>query len=235
MSLNVTMAGRRSPGVHVLWARSERRGHHPSRRSTLSLHVLPPVEDNQSRILAARDGDHQAQQWLVERFTPMVFRFCMRMTRNEQDARDGTQDTFFKVLRKMDRYNDAYRFETWLFSIARNTCIDVHRRRKRRSESQERDVAAQAPSPLDITQKRHDAGRVHAALATLPEIYREIITLYHLEGMLYREISAITGLPLGTVMNRLFRARRKLKDALEALDAAQSRERRSAWVREAGA
>ena len=165
----------------------------------------------------------------------MVFRFCMRMIRNEQDARDATQDTFYKVLRKIDRYNDAYRFETWLFSIARNTCIDVHRRRKRRSESQERDVAAHGPSPFDIAQKRHDADRVHAALGTLPEIYREIITLYHLEGMLYREISEITGLPMGTVMNRLFRARRKLKEALEALDAAQSRERRMAWAQEAGA
>jgi len=170
-----------------------------------------------------------AQQWLVERFTPMIFRFCMRMTRDEQDARDATQDTFFKVLRKLDRYNDEYRFETWLFSIARNTCIDVHRRRKRRSESQERDVAAHGPSPLDIAAKRHDADRVHVALATLPDIYREIITLYHLEGMLYREIADLTGLPMGTVMNRLFRARRKLKEALEAMDAAQLRERKAAW------
>jgi RNA polymerase sigma-70 factor (ECF subfamily) len=205
------------------------------RRPTLSLHVLPPVVDEQERILAARDGDVLAQQWLVERFTPMIFRFCLRMTQNEQDARDATQDTFFKVLRKIDRYDDQYRFETWLFSIARNTCIDVHRRRKRRSESQERDVAAHGPSPLDITAKRHDADRVHRALANLPEIYREIITLYHLEGLLYREIADLIDLPMGTVMNRLFRARRKLKEALEALDAAESRERRESQARVVGA
>jgi RNA polymerase sigma-70 factor (ECF subfamily) len=165
----------------------------------------------------------------------MIFRFCLRMTQNEQDARDATQDTFFKVLRKMDRYDPSYRFETWLFSIARNTCIDIHRRRKRRPESKERDVAASAPSPLDIAAKRHNADRVHRALATLPDIYREIITLYHLEGLLYREISELVGLPLGTVMNRLFRARRKLREALEALDAQQTRERREAWTRTAGA
>lgn len=210
-------------------------GEPSTRRSTLSLHVLPPVVDAQERILAARDGDAMAQQWLVQRFTPMIYRFCLRMTQNEQDARDAAQDTFFKVLRKIDRYNDSYRFETWLFSIARNTCIDIHRRRKRRPESKERDVAGSGPSPLDIAAKRHDADRVHRALATLPEIYREIITLYHLEGMLYREISDLTGLPMGTVMNRLFRARRKLKEALEALDAEQSRERREAWARTAGA
>lgn len=235
MSPFVTRTGRCEYGAHFCEVRGTEHGRHSFRRSPLSLYVLPPVVDDQTQILAARDGDTLAQQWLVERFTPMIFRFCMRMTRNEQDARDATQDTFFKVLRKIDRYNDAYRFETWLFSIARNTCIDVHRRRKRRSESQERDVAAQAPSPLDIAQTRCEADRVHAALATLPDIYREIITLYHLEGMLYREIADITGLPMGTVMNRLFRARRKLKDALEALDAEQARTRRATWARQAGA
>jgi DNA-directed RNA polymerase specialized sigma24 family protein len=54
--------------------------------------------------------------------------------------------------------------------------------------------------------------------------------MYHLDGMLYREICQVTGLPMGTVMNRLFRARHKLKDALEALDAAQARDRRAAWA-----
>jgi RNA polymerase sigma-70 factor (ECF subfamily) len=160
----------------------------------------------------------------------MVFRFCLRMTRDEQDARDATQDTFLKVLRKLDRFDDAYRFETWLFTIARNTCIDQHRRRQRRPESAEQDVASGAPSPLDITAQRRDADRVHEALATLPQMYREIITMYHLDGMLYREICQVTGLPMGTVMNRLFRARHKLKDALEALDAAQARDRRAAWA-----
>ncbi len=222
-------------GVQICVVHGAPHGQSLARRPTLSLHVLPPVVDEQSRILAARDGDLPSQQWLVERFTPMVFRFCMRMTRDEQDARDATQDTFFKVLRKLDRYNDEYRFETWLFSIARNTCIDVHRRRKRRSESPERDVAAQGPSPLDLAVKRHDADRVHVALATLPDIYREIITLYHLEGMLYREIADLTGLPMGTVMNRLFRARRKLKDALEANDASQARARKAAWNQTVGA
>lgn len=227
--------GHSAPRAHMDRAAGAPAGPDQPRRPTLSLHVLPPVVDEQDRILAARDGDGAAQQWLVQRFTPMIFRFCLRMTQNEQDARDATQDTFFKVLRKLDRYDDSYRFQTWLFSIARNTCIDVHRRRKRRPESQERDVAHHGPSPLDEAAKRHDADRVHRALANIPEIYREIITLYHLEGMLYREIAEITGLPMGTVMNRLFRARRKLREALEAMDAEQSRERREAWAQSAGA
>lgn len=159
----------------------------------------------------------------------------MRLTQNEQDARDATQDTFVKVLRKMDTYDERWRFQTWLYSIARNTCIDIHRRRKRRPESPEKDVASGGLSPLDHAERRHDASRVHRALATLPDIYREIIELYHLDGMLYREISDVTGLPMGTVMNRLFRARRKLKQALEAMDAAESRERQEAWLATVGA
>lgn len=224
-----------SPVVCIISMSAAHRGIPSRRRPTLSLHVLSPAIDEQDRILAARDGDSAAQQWLVERFTPMVYRFCLRMTQNEQDARDATQDTFFKVLRRIDRYDDRWRFQTWLFSVARNTCIDVHRRRKRRPEAPEREVASGGPSPADEAAKKLDADRVHSALATLPDIYREIITLYHLEGMLYREISDLTGIPMGTVMNRLFRARRKLREALEAQDARHIRTRREAWVRSAGA
>jgi RNA polymerase sigma-70 factor (ECF subfamily) len=208
--------------------------HPPHRSLTLSLHVLPPAIDEQDRILAARDGDAAAQQWLVERFTPMIYRFCLRMTQNEQDARDSTQDTFFKVLRRIDRYDERWRFQTWLFSVARNTCIDLHRRRKRRPTAPEREFAASGPSPAEEAERKLDADRVHSALATLPDIYREVITLYHLEGMLYREIAELTGIPMGTVMNRLFRARRKLREALEAQDAQHIRTRREAWVRSAG-
>ncbi len=156
------------------------------------------------------------------------------MTQNEQDARDATQDTFVKVLQRMDQYDERWRFQTWLYSVARNTCIDIHRRRKRRPEAEEQEIAAQGPSPLDEAAKRYDADRVHRALATLPDIYREIITLYHLEGLLYREISDMTGLPLGTVMNRLFRARKKLREALEAQDAEQIRDRREMWSQSVG-
>ena len=81
-------------------------------------------------------GDEASRAWLVRQYTPAVFRFGLRMLGNEQDARDAAQDTLVKVLRNLHRYDSRWKFSTWVFTIARNTCIDEHRRRKKTSWSE---------------------------------------------------------------------------------------------------
>jgi len=166
-------------------------------------------------VLRAKAGDETARTQLVQRFTPVAYRYSWRMMRNEQDARDAAQDTMLKVLRNLDRYDTRWRFTTWLISITRNTCIDELRKRRRRSDKEVKDVADHRPSPVQEAIRRQEADQLHAAMDTLPALYREALVMYHFEHLKYREISDILEIPIGTVMNRIFRARRKLGEALD--------------------
>ena len=148
---------------------------------------------------------------MIRQFTPPVYRFCYRMLRNEQDARDAAQDTLLKVMRHLHRYNPNMRFSTWVFGIARNTCIDEYRRRRRIVGPPIREVRDPGPSPADEAGRSQRAERLHEALGQLPDMYREILVLYHFEHLKYSEISDVLGIPMGTVMNRIFRARRRLR------------------------
>lgn len=176
--------------------------------------------DEQPILAAARAGDASAVSWIVTRYTPMVYRFAWRMLGNEQDARDATQDTFVKVLRNLDRYDARWRFHTWVFGIARNTCIDEHRRRRHTSDEEVSDVMDHREGPLELTTRAERARLLQAALAEVPPLYREVLVLYHFEHLKYEEIAETLDLPMGTVMNRIFRARKKLRESYEALGGA---------------
>ncbi|MCB9746578.1 MAG: sigma-70 family RNA polymerase sigma factor [Alphaproteobacteria bacterium] len=177
--------------------------------------------DERSQVLAARDGDASAQEWIIRQYTPPVFRFCLRMLRNEQDARDVTQTTLLRVVRNLHRFDIERRFSTWVFGIARNACIDEQRRRRRLADAPDKEPVSSDPSPLDITSRGQRAQRLREAMDTLPPMYREVLVLYHFEHLKYREIAEALDVPIGTVMNRIFRARGKLRDAYEAEEVRQ--------------
>lgn len=137
------------------------------------------------------------------------------MLSNDQDAGDAAQDTLVKVLRNLHRYDPTRSFSTWVFGIARNTCIDEHRRRKRRAWDEPGDVADLRPSPMQDASRYQRAEILERALQDIPPMYREVLVLYHFEHKKYKEIAEVLELPLGTVMNRIFRARKKLRAAYE--------------------
>ncbi|MEC7947884.1 MAG: RNA polymerase sigma factor [Myxococcota bacterium] len=194
--------------------------HEPrQRRSALSLRLHDNLFDEKARIRLAAGGDQQARAWIVERYTPIVYRYARRMLRHEQDARDATQDTLVKVLRSLDRYDDQWRFTTWVVGIARNTCIDEFRKRRRRSDFEAPELADPGPAPDSLAARNVRAERLHEALDALTPLYRDVLVLYHFEHLKYQEIADLLGIPIGTVMNRIFRARRKLRAAYEAQDA----------------
>ena len=161
-------------------------------------------------------GDPGARNWLVSHYTPPVYRFCLRMLRNEEDARDLTQESLLRALRALDRYDPERSFSTWVLRIARNACIDSIRRRKPHANPLVLDhLASRTPSPLEETEKERQSRRLHLALDALSVDHREILVLYHFEHFKYREIAEILDVPLGTVMNRIFRARRRLREIYE--------------------
>lgn len=185
----------------------------------MPLKLHDPETDEATQIQAAVDGDLAARDWLAARFSPTILRFSLHMMGNEQDARDVTQETMVKVLKNLHRYDNRWRFSTWIISIARNTCIDEFRRRRRRSYDEPPEVVDTSPTPDERTAQQRRAARLHRALALIPPLYREVLVLYHFEHRKYREIADILDIPIGTVMNRIFRARRKLRAAYDTIDA----------------
>jgi RNA polymerase sigma-70 factor (ECF subfamily) len=174
--------------------------------------VQDGTDEEAETIRRARDGDEAARAWLVRRWSPPVYRFALRMLGNEQDASDAAQDTLVKVLRSLDGYDPQRSFRTWVFGITRNTCIDEHRRRKRRSWDEPGDIPDSRPTPLQEVGKAQEAARLWSALDQIPPMYREVLILYHFEHLRYSDIAEVLGVPMGTLMNRIFRARQKLRE-----------------------
>lgn len=173
------------------------------------------------RILA---GEEDLFEVLVRRYQSRVLAHVARMVGNRDDALDLSQEIFLKVFGALDRYNPAYKFSTWLFRIAGNAAIDHLRKRRPRTvplEVQDADGRVSSleykSSDLDPYGELRNVERGSAiarAIAALPAEFRELITLRHFGGLSYEEIADVKQMPLGTVKNKLFRARAVLKERL---------------------
>lgn len=177
--------------------------------------------DDQELAKEVLNGNPAAARTLVSRHHDAVFGLALRMLRNREDAAEVAQDAMVKALSNMHRYDPARPFGPWINRIARNLCIDRYRRRKPTSELNEQITAnpetkgrAYSRRADEIAHENHIMSAVEEAMTELGPKYREIIQLYHYDHMTYREIAEHLELPDGTVMNRLFRARKKLQAAL---------------------
>src|SRR5262249_41372019 len=134
------------------------------------------------------------------------------LMKNQEDAEDAVHDSFIKALRHLDGLHGDAR--PWILTIVRNTCYTLLKRRVRAQRDEEFDEevhgAEEARDPEALTIRRAGAGRLKRALAELPVAFREVIVLREIEGMSYREIGDVTGVPIGTVMSRLSRGRSRL-------------------------
>jgi RNA polymerase sigma-70 factor (ECF subfamily) len=138
--------------------------------------------------------------------------------RDEHDAQDVVQEAYLRALRHYDSHTVADS-RAWLLAIVRNCCWSWKAKHRVDASSVEYDdelhaVADPAPGPeaLSISGSEHEA--LHAALDALPTDFREILILREIQQLSYEEISTVAGIPVGTVMSRLARARRRLQDAL---------------------
>lgn len=174
---------------------------------------------------AASRGDGAAYRGLVERYQGRVYSLVYGMVRNREDARDITQDAFVKAYRNLSTFRLESGFYTWLYRIAMNLAIDFVRKRSRREISsfdegvaaRDGDEIAEAHNddgPSRQLERKQLFGKIMDAMELLPEDQRQVILLRELEGMQYREIAEIMGIPEGTVMSRLFYARKKLQKLL---------------------
>lgn len=190
----------------------------------MSVEPLDPTDEALVRSILS--GDRDRFEVLVERYQTRLVNYLYRMVRNLEEAHDLTQEVFIRVYQALDRYDSQYRFSTWLFRVAQNAAIDVIRKRRiqlvpltrRADEGSESTVDLELPdgqpSALETLQGRELDASIRSAIDALPWEYRELILLRHYGELAYEEIAEAKGMPLGTVKNKLFRARQMLKGAL---------------------
>jgi len=159
-------------------------------------------------------GNSEAFATLVERYDRAVYHLSYRMLHNVEDARDATQEAFFKAFRSLRTFRTGAKFSTWIFSIAYHACCDRLSRRKRYSDAELPERADEAPGPAAVAESRDESRRLREAIDALPDKYRTVITLYHLQGRQYEEIAKVLELPMGTVKTHLFRAKELLRKRL---------------------
>jgi len=172
-------------------------------------------------------GDRAAFARLVDLHQRAVFGLCLRLLQEREEARDAAQETFVRAWGALATYDPSNPFAPWLLRIARNHCIDLVRRRLPSGRRVELDAPRagdrEQPSELPDGAARpadeqlaeaQQASAVGAAVAALPRNYREVIHLFHVEHMSYKEIAATMEVPIGTVMTWLHRARARLRERM---------------------
>lgn len=180
----------------------------------------PPVPlDEPALITAAQEGDRRALDRLLRDHQPAIYAVCRRITGNDADALDATQDALIALVRGLPRFDGRSRFSTWAFRIATNSCLDELRRQRRRplvglpeNDGVPADVANHRGSPVD--QRVADALAVDEALATLPADFRAAVVLRDICQLDYAEIAEVLEIPAGTVRSRIARGRAQLVEQL---------------------
>jgi len=164
---------------------------------------------------AARAGSSDAFTVLVDRYRAPLVRLAYRLTRDADEAKDIAQDAFLRAYNRLDDFQSDRPFARWLFVIARNASLDTIRRRRRAASfAGNDDLVPDDPGPEELALRNDEASRVHAALGTLPTKYRDVLDLYYLRGLRYREIAVELEIPIGTVKTYISRAKRRLRDEL---------------------
>jgi RNA polymerase sigma-70 factor (ECF subfamily) len=174
--------------------------------------VAGPSDDD--LIALALSGRGDAFGTLVERYERAVYYLALRTMREAEEAKDAAKEAWIKAYRALASFRPGAKFATWIFTICYRVCCDRLAKRKRFTGEEPPDVADPAAGPEQAVEAADDALRLRAAIAALPEKYRVVITLFHLQGRQYEEIAAVLDLPLGTVKTHLFRAKDLLRAAL---------------------
>jgi RNA polymerase sigma-70 factor (ECF subfamily) len=194
------------------------------------LNNVPPTDVNQaelSLVTRAAAGDRDARRELFERFRDVAYRVALRIAGRPEDALDVVQDSFIRAFERLTEFQRESGFQTWLLRIVSNRALDLLRARKVRlavpldadDEQARVELAARdsAGRPGHALEQSELAERLRRALESLPPDQRAVFALYATGELTYGQIAEALGIPIGTVMSRLFHARRKLHEMLPDL------------------
>ena len=181
------------------------------------------MQPNQDALVAGlHSGDPDVLDDLIERYQHRLFRYLLAITRHRATAEDLFQETWVRVLERGHQYRAQWKFETWLFSIARHLAIDLARRKKFDSLDQLMDPEEGRgfeppdtnPSALFQVVAGEDSERLARGLAALAPVYREVLVLRFQEELSLEEIAAVIRTPLSTTKSRLYRGLEALRRSL---------------------
>jgi RNA polymerase sigma-70 factor (ECF subfamily) len=194
--------------------------------STVSLSLTEQLRaENVSIAQGLKRHDPELLDHLILQYQHRLLRYLLFLTGNREISEDLFQETWMRVLTRGTQYNGSARFDTWLFTIARNLVIDFRRKRTMasleemcESDGDERpfEVPSNEPNPFDHYQSSENAEFIAEALLTLEPLHREVVVLRFHEELSLDEISQVTQAPLSTVKSRLYRGLASLKPRMAA-------------------
>jgi len=184
-------------------------------------------------------GDESAFAEIMTRYERRIYNFCLRYVANEEEAREAFQETFYRVYTKADRFTPRYKFSTWVYTIARNQCLDRLRKRSRRREESYEMIAESEPArlaaavdppdhlpagdtatpsnPRDHLAEQELDAKIREAVGKLPAAQREVVLLRHYSGLSFAEIAESLGCSVGTAKSRFHFGFKKLARLLQPL------------------
>lgn len=189
-------------------------------KTALALNNVKSLTDGEL-IEKAISGREIGFEELVNRYQRQITSYVYRMLNNYDAALDVTQEVFIKVYNSLEKYSSDYKFSTWLYRIAHNAAIDHMRRNSVPQQSLDIEtkdgtfqlqIESQQPNPEQLRERSEWRTEIESVVRCLPSAYRELILLRHGQDLSYDEIAEVTMLPLGTVKNRLFRAREMMRE-----------------------
>lgn len=164
-------------------------------------------------IRGIKSGDKDALSLLIRRWYPKIYLYCHKMTENEQDSYDITQDVFLSVLQNIERFHIWNKFSSWIFTIAHNKCMDYFRLQKKTRSVQTLEAELPVPSSA-LEEQIAVSDTVEKALLRLPKAQQDTIILHYFQQFTCKEIARMTNTPLPTVKSRLITAKKTLSKLL---------------------
>ena len=168
-------------------------------------------------ILLAKKGNKQAFAHLMEAYAKKVYYAAFSFLKNTEDAADISQDVFLKAYTKIGTFDESYSFFPWIYKITKNLCLNRLKKAENNNSSlpEYEFIISKYKEPDSSLLDKENIRNLKAAINKLAENHKEIIFLKHFDECSYAEISEILDIPPGTVMSRLYNARKKLRDILE--------------------
>jgi RNA polymerase sigma-70 factor (ECF subfamily) len=179
------------------------------------------MDEDRELILQLKKGKMKAFRKLVEKYKKPAFFIALGLVGNREDAYDLSQEAFIRVYRNLGRFDIRHKFFNWFYAILSNLCKNHLRGREIRTryikniDAETNNRANPMPGPEVLMERNERSVRLWEEISKLPLDFKEIIILKHFQGYSYKEISQMLNIPLGSVMSRLYYARKKLKDNLK--------------------
>ncbi|UMZ74805.1 RNA polymerase sigma factor [Natranaerofaba carboxydovora] len=164
-------------------------------------------------------GDSSFYSEIVNRYSKGILTLTKRMVKNSQDAEDLAQESFIKAYQKLDTFDAKYKFSTWIYKIATNTCLDYLKKKKdillKDDDSMQKlESTNGSEGPEENLIQKEQLNYMEKAIKKLPHEFRAVVVLYHINGFNYKEIAEILDINQSKVKNRLFKGRKLLQKEL---------------------